>query len=110
MTSTGTTTAAQSVLSQRILDPFFPLFQALAKEIFARGACRTLTASSVFGPLAGVQRSRYRGTQENSGLGVPGRVRTLPPAARRIERIGRFRTAPRRLARAQDERGDFQRE
>ena len=39
MTSTGTTTAAQSALSQRILDPFSRGFQAVAKKILAPGAC-----------------------------------------------------------------------
>src|SRR5260221_9407577 len=56
MTSTGTTTAAQSALSQRILDPFSRGFQAVAKKIPAPGACIPLTASSLFGPLAGAQR------------------------------------------------------
>jgi hypothetical protein len=59
-TSIGTTTAAQTALCQRILDPFFPLFPAQAKEISALSFSRTLTRSSVFGPPAGVQRLDVR--------------------------------------------------
>ena len=55
-TNMGTTTAAQSALCQRIIDPFFPLFPALAKEIPALSACVPLTPSSLFGRQPGVQR------------------------------------------------------
>ena len=49
--STGTTSAAQSVLSQRILDPFFRLVR-LSEEIAAGALASTLTRRSLFGPLA----------------------------------------------------------